>query len=49
MTMPLQDAAHVYDLADEQLIDAEVDSVPQPQPPLAKARRRGSCSGPASS
>src|SRR4029453_6473319 len=33
MTSPLQDSAHVYDLADEQLIDAEADSVPQPQPP----------------
>ena len=33
MTTPLQDSAVVYDLADEQLIDAEADSVPQPRPP----------------
>ena len=37
MTIPLQDSARVYDLADEQLIDAEVDSVPQPQPPSGKS------------
>ncbi|KQV84202.1 MFS transporter [Rhizobium sp. Root1220] len=33
MTAPLQDSLHIHDLADEQLIDAEADSVPQPQPP----------------
>jgi CP family cyanate transporter-like MFS transporter len=37
MTSPLQDAAHIYDRADEQLIDAEADSVPQPQPPSGKS------------
>ena len=34
MTTPSQDAAHLYDHAEEQLIDAEADSVPQPQPPI---------------
>ncbi|WP_018898144.1 MFS transporter [Rhizobium sp. 2MFCol3.1] len=34
MTTPSQDAAHLYDHAEEQLIDAEADSVPQPQPPM---------------
>jgi CP family cyanate transporter-like MFS transporter len=38
MTSPLQDPARAYDLADEQLIDAEADSVPQPQPPSGKSR-----------
>lgn len=37
MTTPLQDSAEVYDLADEQLIDAEADSVPQPQPPVGSS------------
>jgi len=37
MTTPLQDSAHVYDLADEQLIDAEADSVPQPKPPVGSS------------
>lgn len=37
MTTPLRDSAHVYDLADEQLIDAEADSVPQPQPPAGSS------------
>jgi CP family cyanate transporter-like MFS transporter len=32
MTSPLQDPARAYDLADEQLIDAEADSVPRPLP-----------------
>ncbi len=37
MTTPLQDSAEVYDLADEQLIDAEADSVPQTQPPVGSS------------
>ncbi|WP_018855157.1 CynX/NimT family MFS transporter [Rhizobium sp. 42MFCr.1] len=37
MTTSLQDSAEVYDLADEQLIDAEADSVPQPQPPVGSS------------
>ncbi|MBO9631073.1 MAG: MFS transporter [Shinella sp.] len=37
MTTPLQDSAELYDLADEQLIDAEADSVPQPQPPVGSS------------
>lgn len=37
MTTPLQDSAEVYDLADEQLIDAEADSVPQPHPPVGSS------------
>jgi CP family cyanate transporter-like MFS transporter len=37
MTTPLQDSAPTYDLADEQLIDAEADSIPPPQPPCGKS------------
>jgi CP family cyanate transporter-like MFS transporter len=37
MTSPLHDAAHIYNRADEQLIDAEADSVPRPQPPVGKS------------
>jgi CP family cyanate transporter-like MFS transporter len=33
MTTPLHDTTPAYDLADEQLIDAEADSTPQPVPP----------------
>ena len=35
MTTPLDDAAHAFDAASEQLIDAETDSVPPVQPPAA--------------
>lgn len=35
MNMHLKDAARPLNLADEQLIDAEADSVPQPKPPAA--------------
>ncbi|WP_028745319.1 CynX/NimT family MFS transporter [Rhizobium mesoamericanum] len=34
MIAPLEDSTYAYDLAGEQLIDAEADSVPQPQPPV---------------
>jgi CP family cyanate transporter-like MFS transporter len=33
MTTPLHDAAQIYDRADDQLIDAEADSLPPPQAP----------------
>lgn len=33
MTTPLNDAAHAFDAASEQLIDAEADSMPAAQPP----------------
>ncbi|KRB58712.1 MFS transporter [Rhizobium sp. Root708] len=40
MTSPLQDSARSYDLADEQLIDAEADSVPQPEAPTGLSSMR---------
>lgn len=40
MTSPLQDSARSYDLADEQLIDAEADSVPQPEAPIGLSSMR---------
>ncbi|QFY62156.1 MFS transporter [Rhizobium grahamii] len=40
MTSPLQESARTYDLADEQLIDAEADSVPQPEAPIGLSSMR---------
>ncbi len=40
MSSPLQESARTYDLADEQLIDAEADSVPQPEAPIGLSSMR---------